>query len=85
MEQHFQDVAQKVQHNKNSDTFVAHFNQHFNQKPTRQQCREITEFEILSKINPIESMKTWSKYSCTLCMKEISEIVSHSRRRYRKF
>ena len=65
MEQHFQDIAQKVQHDKHSDTFAAHFETHFDQKPTPQQCREITKFKILSKVNPIGSMKTWSKSSCT--------------------
>ena len=44
MEQHYQDVAKKVQHDKNSDTFVAHFAHHFDQKLTRQQCREIMNF-----------------------------------------
>ena len=34
MKQHFQDVTQKVQHDKNSDTFAAHFAQNFDQKPT---------------------------------------------------
>ena len=38
--------------------------------------------EVLSKVNPIGSMKTWGKPSCTLCTKERSEIVSRSRRRY---
>ena len=71
MKRHFQDVAQKVHHDKNSDTFGAHFAQHFDQKPTPQQFREIMKFEILFKVNPIRSMKTCSKYSCTLCMKEI--------------
>ena len=58
MEQHFQDVAQKVQHDKNSDTFAAHLNQHFDQKPNPQQCREIMKFEILSKLNHIGLIKT---------------------------
>ena len=40
MEQHFQYVAQKVQHNKNSDTFAAHFAQHFDQNRPPQQRRE---------------------------------------------
>ena len=71
MEQHFQYVAQKVHHDKNSDTFVAHFAQYFDQKPTPQQCCEITKFEILSKVNHIGSMEICSKYLCTLCMKEI--------------
>ena len=78
MEQHFQDVAQKVQYDKNSDTFAAHFAHHFDQKPTPQQCHEIMKFETLSKVNPIELIKTWSKDSCTLCMKERLEIFSRS-------
>ena len=44
MEQHFQDVAQKVQNDKNSDTLAAHFAQHFDQKSTSQQCHEIMKF-----------------------------------------
>ena len=76
MEQHFQDIAQKVQHDKNSDTFAAHFATHFGQKPTPQQCRETMKFEVLAKVNPIGSLKTWGKPSCTLCMNERLEIVT---------
>ena len=39
-------------------------------------------FDILSTLNPIGSMKTWGKLSCTLCMKERIEIIDNSRRRY---
>ena len=83
-QQNFQDVAQKVQHDKNPDSFAAHFAQHFNQKPTPQQCLEIMKPEILSTVKFIGSLKTWSKYSCKLCMKEILGIISRSRHRYRK-
>ena len=62
MEQHFQDLAQNVQHDKNLDTFAAHFTQHFDRKPTPQQCGDIMKSEFLSKVNPIGLMKTWSKY-----------------------
>ena len=82
MEQHFQYIAQKVQQDKHYDTFAAHFATHFDQKPTPQQCRKTMKFEVLAKVNPIGSMKTWGKPSCTLCMKERLEIVSRSRRRY---
>ena len=69
MGKNFQDVAPKVQHDKNSDIFAAHFAQHFDPKPTPKQCREILKFEILAKVNPIGSIKTRSKYSCSLYMK----------------
>ena len=80
MEQHFQDVAQKLQYDKDSETFVAHFAQHFDQKPIPQQCRNVLKFEILSTVNPIRSMSS----SCTLCMKERLKIISHSQHRYKK-
>ena len=66
MEKRLQDVAQTLQYDKKSDTFTAHFVQYFDQKPTPQQCSEIMKLEILSTVNPIKSMKTWIKYSCTL-------------------
>ena len=61
MEQHFQDLAQKVENNKNSEYFAAHFAKNFTQKPSPQECREIMSFDILSTVNPIGSMKTWGK------------------------
>ena len=82
MEQHFHDVAQKVANNKNSEYFADHFAKQFTQKPSPQQCREIMSSDIMSTVNPIGSMKTWGKLSCTLCMKEIIEIVNNSQRRY---
>ena len=57
MEKNFQDVEQKLHHDKNSDSFADHFAQHFKQKPTPQQCREIMKFEMLSKVNPIGSRR----------------------------
>ena len=82
MEQHLQDVAQKVANNKNSDSFAAHFAKHFTQKPRPQECCETMSFDIISTVNPIGPMKTWGKSSCTLCMKERIEIIDNSRRSY---
>ena len=82
MEQHFQDVAQKVANNKNSDSFAAHFAKRFTQKPSPQECREIISFGMLSTVNPIGSMKTWGKSSYRLCMKERIEIIDNLQRKY---
>ena len=78
MEQHFQDVAQKVVNNKNLVSFTNHFAKQFTQKPSPQECRKTMSFGTLSTLNPISSMKTWGKYSCTLCMKEGIEIIENS-------
>ena len=70
MEQHFQDVVQKIANNKNSESFAAHFDKHFTQKPSPQQYWEIMYCKIISIVNPIGSMKTWDKSPCTIiCMK----------------
>ena len=63
MKQKYQYVAQKLQYDKKSYTFAAHFAQHFNKKKTPQQCHEIMKFETLSTVNSIRLMKTWSKSS----------------------
>ena len=81
-EQHFQDVAQKFANNKNLDYFAAPFAKKFTQKPSPQECSEIMSFDILSTVNPMGSMKTWGKSSCTLCMKERIEIIDNSQKRY---
>ena len=53
MKKHCQDVDQKVQHDKNSDTFADHFSQFFNQKPNPQTCYILIKFEIISEVNRI--------------------------------
>ena len=70
MEQHFQDVAQKVVNDDNSDSFAAKFARHFTQELSPQQCRKIMYFDVISTVKPIGSMKTWVKSYFTLCMKE---------------
>ena len=59
-------MAQKAANNNNSDSFAAHFAKHFTQKLGPQECREIMSFDILYTVNPIDSIKTWGKSSCTL-------------------
>ena len=71
MEQHFKDVAQKVANDNNSDSFAAHLAKKITQKPSPQQYRKIMSFNILYKVNPIGSIRTWDKSCCTLCIKEI--------------
>ena len=44
MEQDCQYVAEKLQYDKNSDTFAGHFAQNFDQKLTPQQFHKITKF-----------------------------------------
>ena len=75
MEQHFQDVAQNILHDNNSDSFATHFAKKITLKPIPQQCHKIMSFGIISTVNHISSMKTWGKSSWTLCMKERIKII----------
>ena len=77
-------MSQRVQPDKNLDTSAAHFDQKFDQKLIPQQCHAIIKFEIISTVNPIESMNTCSKSPGTLFMKEIFNIISNSIHRCRK-
>ena len=63
MGENFQDVAQKVQHNKNPDTFAAQFPQYFNQKLNPQKCHRCMEFKIMYMVSPIGLIKTWVESS----------------------
>ena len=81
MEQHFQDVAQKVANNKNSESFAAHFAKHLRKNQVHKNFAKLC-LSIFFTVNPIGSMKTWGKLSCTPCMKERIEIIDNSQRRY---
>ena len=61
MEKYFQEMDQKVQNDRNSDTFVAYFAQHFDQKTTPQHFCEIMKFENILMVNPIGPMENWIK------------------------
>ena len=62
----------------NSDYLTTNSTKNFIQKPIPQQCCDIISFKIISAENPIGSMKNWGKLSCTICMKEIIELIENS-------
>ena len=82
MEQHFQDVAQNILHDNNSDSFATHFAKKFTLKPIPQQCHKIMSFGIISTVNHISSIKTWGKLSWTLCTKERIKIIYNWKRTF---
>ena len=59
MEQHFQDVDQKVMQDHNLEPFSDQLDKYLTQKPRPQKCHEIMYFKTLYMVNPIGSMKTW--------------------------
>ena len=53
-----------------SDSFAAHFEQHFNTTTSRTDLRKYMTFRVVKQLNPIGSMKTFTKPNFNLCMQE---------------
>ena len=70
MDGHFSDILRLLKNGQKSDSFSAHFEQHFNSTTSRTYLRKYTTFKVLKQINPIGAMKTFTKPNCNLCMEE---------------
>ena len=77
--EHMDDVRYQVKKGKLSDSFAAHFSQHFKEKSKvkRREVRQLLNVEVLWKGNPICCTKTFGKNSCQLCMKERLSILNN--------
>ena len=66
----FSDLQRLLKNGQKSDSFAAHFVQHFNSTTPRTELRKGMTFKVLKQINPIGAMKTFTKPNCNLCMQE---------------
>ena len=62
-----------------SDSFYAHFEQHFNTTASYTYLRKYMTFKGVKQINPIGAMKTFTKPKCNLCMQERLTILKNLR------
>ena len=53
-----------------SDSFAAHFVQHFNNTTSCTELRKCMTFKVIKQLNPIGAMKTFTKPNCKLCMQD---------------
>ena len=53
-----------------SDSFAAHFKQHFINNTSCTYLRKYMTFKVVNQLNPIGAMKIFLKHNCNLCMKE---------------
>ena len=60
-----------------SDSFAAHFVQHFNNTTSRTYIRKCMTFKVIKKINPIDAIKTFTKPNCNPCMQERLTILKN--------
>ena len=79
MDGHFSDLLRLLKNRQKSDSFAAHFEQHFNNTTSRTDLRKYMTFRVVKQINPIGAMKTFKKPNCILCMEERLTILKKLR------
>ena len=67
---HFSDLKRLLKNGQKSDSFAAHFVQHFNNTTSRTDLRKCMTFKVLKQLKPICVMKTFTKPNCNICMQE---------------
>ena len=70
MDGHLSDIQRLLKNRQKSDSFAAHFVQHFNNTKSRTDLRKCMTFKVLKQLNLIGAMKTFTKPNCNLCMQE---------------
>ena len=70
MDVHFSDLLRLLKNGQKSDSFAAHFEQHFNTTTSHTELRKYMTFKVVKQLNPIREMKTFTKPNCKICMEE---------------
>ena len=68
MDGHFSDLLLLLNDGQKSDSFAAHFGQHFNNIMSCTDLRKYITFEVVKQLNPIGTMKKFTKPNCNICM-----------------
>ena len=61
MDGHLSDLLRLLNKRKKSDSFSAHFKQHFNDTTSRTDLRKYMSFKVLKQVKPIGAMKKPTK------------------------
>ena len=79
MDGHFSDLLRLLKNRNKSDSFAAHFEQHYNTTTSRIDLRKYIMFKVVKQINLIGAMKTFTKPNCNICMEERLTILKKLR------
>ena len=79
MDGHLSDLLHLLKNRQKSDSFDAHFKQHFNNTTSHTHKRKYMTFKVLKQLNMIGTMKTFTKPYSNLCMKERLTILKNLR------
>ena len=78
MDGHFFDLLRLLKNGQKSDSFSAHFEQHFKTTTSRTDLRKCMKFKIVKQLSPIGAMKKFTKPNCNLCVEERLTILTSS-------
>ena len=84
MDSHLSDLLRLLKNGKKSESFAAHFEQHFNNTTSRTDLRMYMTFKVVNQLNPIGAMKTFTKPNFNLCMEERLTILKNIRDKHVK-
>ena len=70
MDCHFSDLLRILKNRQKSDSFAAHFEQHFNTTTSSTDLRKYMTFKVVKELNLIGTMKTFTKPNCNICMEK---------------
>ena len=73
------DLLRLLKNGQKTDSFAAHFEQHFNATTSCTDLRKYIIFKVVTQLNPIGAMKTFTKPNCNLCMEERLTILKNIR------
>ena len=76
---HFSYLQGQIKNGQKSDSFAAHFVQHFNNTTSRMDLRRCMTFKVIKQLNPIGAIKKITKPNCNLCIQEHLTILKKLR------
>ena len=79
MDGHFPDLLRLLKNGHKSDSFAAHFEQHFNTTTSRTDLRKYMTFKVVKQLSTIGAVKTFTKPNCNICMEERLTILKKLR------
>ena len=77
MDSHLSDLLHLLKNGQKSDSFIDHFEHHFNNTKSPPDIRKYMSFKVVKQLNPIGAMKTFTKPNCDLCMQERLTILKN--------
>ena len=75
MDGHFSDLQRLIKNGKKPVSFASHCEQHYNTTTSRTDLRKYMAFKVVKQLNPIGTIKTFTKPICNLCIEERLNIL----------